>query len=550
MRILPIVFAMTAATALADCRTLGSNDYSYYRWNGKEGTFLMRTVAVTTNLVKRQKFWKEVSENSRPVIYQLVFPKVDGWKHKLPKTPGEATAALDALFAPGEGVAPCPEKIFAVTPCEENVDWDGQVEVQDAIEKHLKSRYGVKTYQWLTEPYKPKLDIQADGWVFDAYCIKDPQKFHAHVESFVLTGLPVVPCIWAAGHSSKYHLDKTWDELTRFTVERMDICRALGLPVMVFAVAGKMGSVGIWFGKTDDPGERYYRDTIKQYLAAVPTMPKASWKPAPKRWHARIMPDGTVAARVDMKSFELVHETEFDDVRAWRLGKDGLALQRERGRLVWRLESPGRIARGRIALRHSPGARGTFCGRPLSPEGLTEVDSARSTSMLLELEAESPTTLFDLTLSGEGEYAAETVDLKLESPARDAAYHKMMRFDISEGGLAPVAGRVARKRFARCVPLPGCPGKVSITVNTLTEKAHGGSAEISTSLSMDGRTPLATAKTDPSKRFQKLMLEHDVAVGTDAIYAVFDMTAASGIAADNLAARVYWCDFKFIPERQ
>ena len=76
---------MTAATALADCRTLGSNDYSYYRWNGKEGTFLMRTVAVTTNLVKRQKFWKEVSENSRPVIYQLVFPKVDGWKHKLPK---------------------------------------------------------------------------------------------------------------------------------------------------------------------------------------------------------------------------------------------------------------------------------------------------------------------------------------------------------------------------------------------------------------------------------------------------------------------------------
>ncbi|MBQ6915122.1 MAG: hypothetical protein IJQ65_05325 [Kiritimatiellae bacterium] len=37
MRILTIIAAMTAAAAFADCRTLGSNDYSYYRWNGQEG---------------------------------------------------------------------------------------------------------------------------------------------------------------------------------------------------------------------------------------------------------------------------------------------------------------------------------------------------------------------------------------------------------------------------------------------------------------------------------------------------------------------------------
>ena len=151
------------------------------------------------------------------MIYQIMFPKAPGWTHKLPETPAAASAAIDALFAPGDGVAPCPEKLCAVTPCEENADWDGQAEVQDAIAKHLKNRYGVKTYQWLTEPYKPRLNIQADGWVFDAYHVQDPQKFYAHVESFVLTGVPVVPCIWAAGHSSKYHLDKTWDELTRFT---------------------------------------------------------------------------------------------------------------------------------------------------------------------------------------------------------------------------------------------------------------------------------------------------------------------------------------------
>ena len=37
MRMLTIIAAMTAATVFADCRTLGSNDYSHYRWNGQEG---------------------------------------------------------------------------------------------------------------------------------------------------------------------------------------------------------------------------------------------------------------------------------------------------------------------------------------------------------------------------------------------------------------------------------------------------------------------------------------------------------------------------------
>ena len=543
--ILHFTLVLTAGTA--DCRVLNGNDCSYYRWNGQEGTFMMRTAAATTNLAARQRFWKGVAADKVPVIYQIMFPRAPGWTHKLPETPAAAAAAIDALFAPGDGVSPCPEKLFAVTPCEENVDWDGQVEVQDAIAKHLKNRYGVKTYQWLTEPYKPRFDIQADGWVFDAYHIQDPQKFHAHVESFVLTGVPVVPCIWAAGHSSKYHLDKTWDELTRFTVDRMDICRALDLPVMVFAVAGKMGSVGLWFRDADEPGERYYRETIKRYLAAVPTMPKASWKPAPKRWRARIMPDGSAAARVNLKSFELVHETEFDDVHAWKLGNDGLSLLRERGLLVWRLESPGRIRRGRFALRHSKGARGTFCGRPLSPTGLTEFAAEGFNSRLLVLEGKSPLALCDLTFAGDGEYAAESVDLRPVSAEQDAVFRRNVRFDVSEGELHPAEGRVVRRRLVRRVPLPGCAGRLTLLANILAEKAHGGSVTISVFASKDGQTPLATVKTDPSKRFQKPSIELDVAAETDDIYVTFELVAASGFKAKQLAVKLYYCDIKFQP---
>ena len=544
-------FGAALAAALvagaAECRVLNANDCSYYRWPGNEGTFAMKTVAATTNLASRQKFWREVAGNTRPVIYQIMFQKPAGWTHPLPKTAEEATAAIDALFAPGEGVAPCPEKLFAVTPCEENIDWDGQVEVQDAIAKHLRNRYGVKTYQWLTEPYKPRLNIQADGWVFDAYHIEDPQKFYAHVESFILTGVPVVPCIWASGHFSKYHLDKTWDELTRFTVERMDICRALDLPVMVFAVAGKMGSVGLWFKDADEPGERYYRETIKHYLAAVPTMPKAAWKPAAKRWRAHIASDGSAAARVDLKSFELVHETEFDDVRAWKLTNDGLSLLRERGRLIWRLDSPSRIHKGRLSLRHSQGAKGTFCGRPLSTSGLTEVDAADFDSRLVVLEAKAPLTLHDLAFAGNGEYAVESIDLKPSSPAQDAVYRHKARFKAADGELHPEAGRVVRRRIVRRVPLPGCAGRLTLLANILAERAHGGSVAMSAFSSKDGQTPLATVKTDPSKRFQKPSIELDVAAGTDDMYVTFDLVASSGVKAEQLAVKLYYCDFSFQP---
>ena len=95
--------------------------------------------------------------------------------------------------------------------------------------------------------------------------------------------------------------------------------------------------------------------------------------------------------------------------------------------------------------------------------------------------------------------------------------------------------------------VPGRAGKVSIVANILAEKAHGGSAEVMVSLSADGKPALSAAKTDPSKRFQKLPIEIDVAAGTGEVYVVFDLRASSGVASNNLAARVYWCDIKFIP---
>ncbi|MBQ2632214.1 MAG: hypothetical protein IJG13_21255 [Kiritimatiellae bacterium] len=548
-----VVICATALGATSDVnlkdRALGGNDFSYYRWSGAGETFVMTTAAVTTNLERRAKFWKRVEFATVPTIFQLTFPKTaPDWKQKLPKTAEEAVAAIDAFFAPGEGLEPCPKKIYAVTPCEENVTWEGQTEVQNAIARHLRAKYGVKTYQWLTEPMKPTLAIQADGWVFDAYCITDPGSFYAHLESFVLTGVPVVPCIWASGHFCKYHTNRTWDDLTRFTVERMDMCRALDLPVMVFSVAGKSGSVGAWFGKTDDPGERYYRETIKHYLSAVPTMPKASWRPVQKTWRANVKRDGTVRSKVDLKSFGLVDETTFDDVRAWRLADTGLNLVAGRGRLSWQMRPQGRVRKGRFSLRHSPNAKGTFCGRPLSPRGLTEMDVGEFDCKTLVLDATAPITLTELSFFGEGDCSVEVVGVEMDTSYGRTDYRRQFAFDSEEAAQAGEKGHVARKRVVRKVLLPGCGGKLMVEAKAFAHKSYAGSVKMW--LSLDGETPLAEVATaGDNKVWHDLSIEHKIADGVDAVYLVFDVVVSCGVNTGATAgAKVTTCDFKFRPE--
>ena len=381
-------------------RVLDCHDFCYYRWRGAGETFAMVTAVLTNSPALRKKFWDKVASDTTPVIYQLTFPKTPGWRYNLPTNMTVAISAIDEFFAPGDGVTPCPEKLFAVTPSEENIDWAGQVEMQNAIYDHLKNKYGVRTYQWLTEPYKPRLNIRADGWVFDAYHIEEPQKFHAHVESFVLTGVPVVACLWASGHFSKYYPDKSWDELTRFTLERVAICRTLDLPVVLFAVAGRLGQVDLWFKDADNPGERYYRETIKRHLAAIPQLDRPAWKPAKKTW--TVASNGVAGAKIDLKKFTLTKETTFGDVHEWKLTSRGLELTAKSGRLSWNLRTVGGASGGRLTLRHSAGAKGRFCGMELSTDGVTEVECEEFDARPAFLEAEAPIALQEISFEGEG----------------------------------------------------------------------------------------------------------------------------------------------------
>lgn len=559
MAIIGTALAVAAEPQPFSERTLGPNDFSYYRFFGKGETFGIAIADVTTNAESRAKFWKRVGDAKVPIIWQLTFKRTKEWKLPLPKTAEEAIERLDAFFAPGEGVMPCPGKIFAVTPAEENVTWDGQLAVQDAIAKHLNAKYGIRTYQWLTEPLRPTLAIQADGWVFDAYCVTDPETFYAHIESFILTGLPVVPCLWASGKWGGWFKEKTWDDLTRYTVERMDMCRALNLSVLVFAVTGP-GSVGQWFSPTVNPGERYYRETIRHYLDAVPSLPEASWKPREKIWPTRATEDGRVTARVNLKSFYLTDSTTFDNVRNWRLEKAGLALLGGHGTLSWRFRSEGIIRKGVFSLRHSKGARGSFCGVPLAADGLTRVESGNFRSKLIVLAAESPLNLEELSFEGEGEGGLQEVELQMDTSYGRTDYTaKVVLGD--EGGLGGVNGRAATRRIVRHVPLPGhVNGRIMLEADVLADaKNYAGSVTMSV-LAEKGEV-LATVASDPAKDArQTLRLTDDppdtpifkqgfaLPYGTQSVDIVFDLRVGCGIETPGkTGAKVFSATLKYRP---
>ena len=532
-----VVVAGVGSLSAGSVKTiLDANDFSYYRYSGKGETFVMQTASVTDDEVKRKSFWAKVENDKIPVIYQLVFKKLKGWKHKLPEL-DSAKSQIDAFFAPGTDFVPNPKKIYAVTLCEENVTWDGQLEVQASLAKYLKERYGVKTYHWLTEPLKPTLVLHADGWVFDAYCITKPEAFYSHVESFILTGLPVVPCIWGSGHFCRYHLDKSWDELVRFTLERMDICRALNLPVMSFAVGGKMGSVGLWFKDSEDAGEQFYRNVIREYLGAVPKMPKSSWKSPDKRWRLTASSDGAVKSHVDLKSFELVRETLFDDVRNWRLTEKGLELMGNEGCLVWKLDSVSKIKGGTIVLSHTPGAKGIFAGEPLSETGITRVKLGCFRSRTVALRCTSPVTLETVAFRGEGEYEQEAIGMEIDTEGGKTDFTAKYTFERGAGGaLASVMGAVARKRIVQKVLVPGCGGKFSLSANVFAQNANGGSVKLS--LSTNGETSIAEAITLPEKTGQRLELEYFHRDSLNEIYLIWDLVVSCGIKVPGFPASV------------
>ena len=543
---LVVLLLGAAGTCLAgrwDGRALTERDVAYYRTSPHIhcDTFTMRGASLGRDAEYKRTFWAGVAKSDYPVIYQLMFRRPKDWKPYLPPLE-DALRQVDGFFSSADGVPTCPENLYAVTLVEENVTWGGQLEIQDALARHLRDRYGVKTYQWFSEPLKPSLAIQADGWVFDAYNVKD---FYSHVESFLLTGLPVVPCIWASGHFERYHLDKSWSALARFQADRMDICRSFGLPVLAFAVDAK-GNADFWFRPAPEPGEQLYREDVRHYLSAATKAERPTWPTPDKRWRLVVGRDGAVAGKVDLRSFDLTRETVFDDIRSWTLKQEGLTLVGPRGVLNWTPSALGRIVRGTFALRHGKGAKGTFAGVPLAASGVTEVTLGDFVTRPLSLVAEGPVVLQELSFAGTGEPAADALPLEATVKAGKMLYRATRAFTPQDG--ASILSRPTKavdRRVSVKVLLPGCGGRLSAQSKVLADLPNSG-ASAKWTLSLDGTNAVATAASEKKGAWHTLKLEADVPAGAVEAWFLWDLHL-SACGSDKCRALADGLSVELIP---
>lgn len=154
-------------------------------------------------------------------------------------------ARIDAWLKPEADVAAYPELIPAICLGEENVG--RRNEVLDGLARHVRETYGIAVFQFYSMPLSPSPDLTADGWVFDAYGMRDV-RFRKHLMKFVALGKPVV-CIpwasdphwtgWARSQTTEAMIDREWSQFP--------ICMEFDVSCAVFAVAGP-GAINPWLG--------------------------------------------------------------------------------------------------------------------------------------------------------------------------------------------------------------------------------------------------------------------------------------------------------------
>lgn len=360
---------------LAENRVLNAKDCGIYRYGEESGyTFQMFSRYLSKNIDANDKksFWESVKKRHDdgteiPIIFQLHFDKDGtncGYKNFPPFE--NCKEQLDAFFKSTDDCPTYPELLFGVTLDEENKNWDGQILPQQQLSKYLRETYHVKVYHWLTEPLKPTLDLEGDGWVLDAYDVQQ-KFFYSHLEAFVLTGKPVVPILWASGHFDNFPAFRNmdWNDLTHFSLHRIACCRALNLPVMLFAVSQEpYGSVGGWFNfQCPEEEEKYRRRILEALHEPACTYPLVVPE---KKIILTCTPDAPEDKTIDLTNFHLVNYTHFDNVRNWELTKDGLLLKADEGGLLWELEVTDLPLNVEIKLYYSEGTEGSFNDQPLA----------------------------------------------------------------------------------------------------------------------------------------------------------------------------------------
>ncbi|MFA6567211.1 MAG: hypothetical protein WCS96_03290 [Victivallales bacterium] len=552
-----IVTVAVSQTVFAEHKALDNRDAGIYRMERPEySTGILKVdLSETPDPARKKVFWeglraKAESGNAKRMIYQLNFTRPDGWKYKLPPIE-TAKKQIDAWFRSDDNAKTSPELIFAVTPDEENISWNGQPDLMNQIGDYIRSEFRIPVYQWFTEPLPPSLEIRADGWVLDPYSVATPS-FYSHLEAYILYGKPVVPMLWASGHFNygQPAIPFTFAELTRSSHAQMDYCRALKLPVIIFAVTQKpWGSVPAWFGKAETPEEQQYRDFFKKYLAEMQTSDAPAVTVPEKRIWLVIQPDGTGREAVNLKEFVSARDTVFDSPYSWLMTKEGLKLRAASGKLAWNLSSSGKINEAQLILKYRLAqGKAKFAGTELLREE-TEIKVALGDFEKKEvaLEAEGELVLQSLEIVFKGKFEKMARELR---PGKDGALTASAGFEddsfmssliakesrhsvveISRNGIIQrgASGYASSSVLTQEITLPGDRGIFKVKANIYASSRNYASS-VKAILSFDGKTSVAEAMSDPEKNWQDMEVTLNVPSGAKQVYLTWILSVSCGVA--------------------
>lgn len=481
---------------------------------------------------QKKKFWEGIREaagHGEPsrVIWLMRFEKKPGAKEKI-QPMDTVYPQLDAWFGEADGIKTYPELLLGVVPEEENT----QIEALRQVELYLQEKYKVKCYQWLTEPWPPTLNLQADGWIFDAYSDTNEQ-FFAKLEKFILFGKPVVPILWGSANwenSWGFYRGKTIDQQLAILMQRMEWCRALDLPVIVFAVYGS-GSINDWYYGGTDSGKSEefiaYRDAIVKYLKAMPTAPLPELQAPEKVWQLILNNEGETHAAIAGNSFAVADSTSFDHVRNWLVTAEGLKLLANTGTLKWKLKISSRLDNCKITVHYEArnDAQLTLSGHGdmQLPANKTKVSGELRNIQAeeLSLTCGQGFILKELEITGFGKFTREALTL-----TQDGTTWKLTNNGFADGTflrtlppgklpnaltVAPegiilrgVAGHASLAKLNQHVALPAGGRILRLTADVQADAPnYGGSLQ----LSAKAGNKTLSAKTDPKQERQTLMVE-------------------------------------------
>ena len=553
-----IVSVAVAQTAFSGYKVLDNHDAGIYMNERPEYLTGMLKVDLreTPDPARKKIFWeglraKAESRNARRMIYQLNFTRPDGWKYKLPPIE-TAKKQLDAWFRSDDNVKTSPELIFAVTPSEENITWNGQTDLMNQIGDYIRGELKIPVYQWISEPLLPSLEIRADGWILDAYSLAT-SSFYSHLEAFILYGKPVVPVLWASGHFNKYFSQMDFAELTEFSRTRMDYCRVLKLPVIIFAVTQKpYGSVSAWFGKAETAAEQQYRDFFRKYLVEMQTSDApATMVPEKEIWLV-VQPDGTGREVVNLKDFASAHDTVFDSPYNWLMTEEGLKLRAANGKIAWNLSSSGKINEAQLILKYRLAqGKAKFAGTELLREE-TEIKVALGDFEKKEvaLEAEGELVLQSLEIVFKGKFEKIARELK---PGKDGVLTTTAGFEdgsfisslvskesrcsvveINKNGIIQrgVNGYPSSSILTQEIALPGTKGTFKVRASIYASSRNYASS-VKAILSFDGKTSVAEAISDPGKSWQDIEVTANVSSSTKQVYLTWILSVSCGVATPD-----------------